>query len=593
MVSLEAKTLHQNWKNLLKSIVPSDVINRLLDRLDESKRRFDDRASAARTLKVLAQLEKRQFRDAAALIRFHEILLFMRAYPQSVEVLRHVEKLLNTFSQRVRLLSDAGGDLAPLEYVEVSGIAGTIVEDTFSYQITRWLVRRYSSRVSINWELHEDEYRLAATWPRFLPLLEEDALVEANVPYLNWLREAKGRAHGSDLSWLIERFEQLPLSEKDKAELYESLKIYVRWELGNSRATRTRMKRPVQKVFYHTEALLRRSDVSLTDEFAKPLIPLKKLSHAEGEAVLDLARETSIVRYRELYGFTHGDAARVLRADIGRGVEVFMMGVPPQRRLPLRAYHAGLILKNGIPVCYVESLTLFERMEIGFNLYYTFREGESAWLYARVLKILRQMLNVTVFSIDPYQLGHENEEGIESGAFWFYRKLGFRPTLAGQAKILEGEERKLAARSLYRTSPDILRSLSLGHMLLEIPHAPERRWDNFRIRNVGLAVQRRMASRFNGDAAQMRRACVEQIARALNVQVESWKQAERQAFEDFALVLSLIPDLARWTEDEKSDVARIIRAKAGADESRYVRLLQRHSKLRDAIIRFGCLLFFN
>ena len=566
--------------------MPSDAINRLLDRLNESKRRFDE-LGGARSLKILAQLEKRRFMDAASLIRFHEILLFMRAYPQSARVLRRVENILNAFSRRVSLLADAGGDLAPLEYVEVSGIVGTIVEDTFSYQITRWLVRRYSSRLSINWELHEDEYRLAATWPRFLPLLEEDALVEANVPYLDWLRAAKGRTRGSDLSWLIERFEQLALSEKEKAELYESLKIYVRWELGNSRATRTRMKRPVRKVFYHTEALLRRSDVSLEGEFAKPSIPLKKLTRAEGEAVLDLARETSIVRYRELYGFTHGDAARVLRADIGRGVEVFMMGVPPERRLPLRAYHAGLILKNGVPVCYVESLTLFERMEIGFNLYYTFREGESAWLYARVLKILRQMLNVTGFSIDPYQLGHENEEGIESGAFWFYRKLGFRPTLSPQAKILEGEERKLAARPTYRTSPTVLRSLSIGHMLLEIPRASERRWDSFRIRNLGLAVQRRMASRFNGDAAKMKRACAGQVARALNIQVENWKQAERRAFEDFALVLALIPDLARWTEDEKSDVAIIIRAKAGADESRYVRLLQRHSRLRDEIIRIG------
>jgi hypothetical protein len=569
--------------------VPPDSINRLLDRLDESKRRFEERSSSvssARTLKILAQLERRRFTDADSLIRFHEILLFMRAYPQSASTLRRVEKILNTFSRRISLLSEAGIDTSKLETGEVSGIAGTFVEDTFSYQITRWLVRHYPRTVSIDWELHDDEYRLAATWPRFMPLLEEDALVEANVPYLDWLNAAKGRRR-SELSWLIERFERLPLSEIEKAELYESLKLYVRWELRDSRATRTRMKRHVRKVFYHTEPLLRRSDVSLTSEFAQPDIPLKKLSRSQGGNILDLARETSIVRYRELYGFTHGDASRVLRADIGRGVEVFMMGVPPERRLPLRAYHAGLIFKNGVPVCYVESLTLFERMEIGFNLYYTFREGESAWLYARVLKILGQILGVTVFSIDPYQLGHENEEGIESGAFWFYRKLGFRPTLARQAKILEVEERRIAARSLYRTPHKTLRSLADGHMLLEIAPEPNSRWDNFRIRNVGLAVQRRMASRAGGDAAKARRTSCEQVTRALNVSVQEWKTTEQRAFEDLALVLALIPDLARWTEDEKKDVARIIRAKAGTDESRYVRLLQRHSKLRDEIIKLG------
>jgi hypothetical protein len=566
--------------------VPPRTLDYLLDRLDESKRRFDAQGRA-QVFKLLAEVERRRFTDAVRLIRFHEILLFMRAYPQSARVLRRVEKILSSFARRVGMLSETGADTTELEYGEVSGIAGTFVEDTFSYHITRWLTRRYPSAVSINWELHEDEYRLAATWPRFLPLLEEDALVEANVPYQDWLRAARGRKR-SELSWLIERFERLPLSEKEKAELYESLKIYVRWELNDSRATRTRMKRPVRQIFYHTGPLLRRSDVSFESEFASAPIPLKKLSSTAGEAVLDLARETSTIRYRELYGFTHGDAARVLKADLGRGVEIFIVGLPPERRLPLRAYHAGLVFKNGVPVCYVEGLTIFERMEIGFNLYYTFREGESAWMYARVLKIFRQMLGVTVFSIDPYQVGHENEEGIESGAFWFYRKLGFRPTLVPLAKILKAEERKLAARPAYRTSAATLRELAAGHMLLETaPVTHSSRWDNFRIRNVGLAVQSRMASQAGGDAEKLRRASRERVARALKVRVEDWKLTEQRAFDDLALVLALIPDLARWTEDEKRAAVRIIRSKAGADESRYVRLLQRHSRLREEVIKIG------
>jgi hypothetical protein len=123
------------------------------------------------------------------------------------------------------------------------------------------------------------------------------------------------------------------------------------------------------------------------------------LKLAEGEKFLDMARETSAARYRELHGFTHGDAGRVLRAELGRGTEAFVMGVPPAQRLPLRAYHAALILKNGVPVAYFEGLSIFERMESGFNLYYTFRDGETAWLYARILHLMRQLLGVTVFSI--------------------------------------------------------------------------------------------------------------------------------------------------------------------------------------------------
>ena len=122
------------------------------------------------------------------------------------------------------------------------------------------------------------------------------------------------------------------------------------------------------------------------------------------------------------------------------------MGVPPGKRLPLRAYHAAMIFKNGVPVGYFEGISLFERMESGFNLYYTFRDGETAWLYARILNIFRHLLGVTAFSIDPYQIGYENEEGIESGAFWFYRKLGFRPTRPEIMKLVLNEEKKIASR---------------------------------------------------------------------------------------------------------------------------------------------------
>src|SRR3984957_18680033 len=99
-------------------------------------------------------------------------------------------------------------------------------------------------------------------------------------------------------------------------------------------------------------------------------------------------------------------------------------------------------------------------MEVGFNLYYTFREGETAWVYARLLYLFRQMLSVSCFAVDPYQIGHHNEEAIESGAFWFYRKLGFRPANPKVAAVLASEELKLRANPAYRTPAGTLRRLA-------------------------------------------------------------------------------------------------------------------------------------
>ena len=197
-------------------------------------------------------------------------------------------------------------------------------------------------------------------------------------------------------------------------------------------------------------------------------------------------------------------------------------------------------------------------------------------------------IGVTVFSIEPYQIGFKNEEGIESGAFWFYRKLGFRPIRPELARMVLGEEHKIATRVGYRTPARILRQLAGGHVLYEAPsgnHPGD--WDNFHVRHLGLAVQRRMAQHFNGDEQKIRRASAEQVARALGVRIADWNESERRAFSDFALMLALIPNLSRWSKEEKRAIACIIRAKAAAEESRYVRLLQTHSKLRDEVIQIG------
>lgn len=561
----------------------------LLAEFEELKRRF---GTAPRPLEQkLCALSRCRFDDADELVRFHEALLFLRSYPPGAEVRKQVEAILKTFKQRVSQLRDADADLSPLDDTEVSGIAGTNVTSNFNYAIVCWLVAKYPAQISIDWDWFDEEERFGATMPRFLPLLEEDAMVEAHVPCRDWLRAAKGRAN--EVVWLIERFKSLKISDKAKAELYDSLKIHVTWQFG-FRASRTGMKISGRAGFYHDRPLIPRRDVLLATELASPPIPVQKLSPVEGEKILDLARETSAVRYRELHGFTFGDSRRVLKANLGRGTEAFVMGVPAEHRLPLRAYHAALIFKNGVPVGYYEGLSIFERMESGFNLYYTFREGETAWLYARILRLMRQLLGVNVFSIDPYQVGHENEEGIESGAFWFYRKLGFRPVRPDLMKLALSEERKMSADPRHRTSAWTLRRLAAGHMLYEMPDTSARerasdwagKWDRFQIRNVGLAVQKRMAREFGGDAQEIRAHSVDFVERILGLRSRDWPAASRFAVENLALPLAMIP-IDRWETADRQLAARIIRAKGSRDEALYLKLMQKHSPLRAAVIRLG------
>ena len=468
-----------------------DNTSSLLAQLDELKTQFTP-AAARRLNQLLERLARIKIHDIDLLVRYHELLLFVRAYPHNASIARAAERELRGFANRVSFLEQQEIDIAPLEHPEVSGIAGTSVTDTFSFYIVRRLLQRHPSQLQIYWEWFESENRLAATWPRFMPLLEEDALVEANVPYREWLAAARGRS--PELVWLMEQFDKLPKTENERAELYDSQQLYVRWtpsfNLSRTGMRLSGIKSPGRKCFYHRGQLIQRREIDLRKEIAEPSPELEKLSPQEGEKALDMARDASTVRYRELYGFTHGDPNHVYRAELGRGVEIFIMSLPPERRLPLRSYHAVMIYKNGVAIGYFEGLSLFERMESGFNLYYTFRDGETAWLYARLLNVMHHFANVTAFSLDPYQIGFENEEGIQSGAFWFYRKLGFRPTDPEVLKLALKEEKKISTRKGYRTSAAMLRRLARSPMIFELDKEHVGDWDNFQIRKIGFKVQR-------------------------------------------------------------------------------------------------------
>ena len=426
----------------------------------------------------------------------------------------------------------------------MSGIAGTSLSAVFSYEVARQLFTRYPRRLAIDWENYERQDRLGPVLRRFLPLVEEDWPVEAHVPYRAWMAVASRDA--PELGRLLDRIAALPLNARDQADLYESLDLLLVWQIGNLPTSRSRLRLPTRKPYYHREPLLRRADVSLARELAGPPLPLTRLSRIEAQKILAIILDTSAMRYRELYGFTHPDLARVFRADAGRGVQIFFFGVPPEWRLPLRAYHAGMYFKNGVPLGYVEVLSLFERAEVGFNLYYTFREGESAWLYARLLRLFRQVLGVTCFSVDPYQIGLENDEALDSGAFWFYRKLGFRPLDAEVAQLVRHEEQRMFRTPGYRSSRRTLEKLARSYILFESSGCTPGAWDRFRARNLALAVQRARVADEPNPLRQLMR---------------------------------LFPNL--------DNLDAIVRAKQGPDETHYLRLLQQHSRLRAAVLQLG------
>ncbi|HEY0802668.1 MAG TPA: hypothetical protein VGD54_17665, partial [Steroidobacteraceae bacterium] len=308
----------------------ANSLNRHLTQLEACRYRFG-RGEAGRVIKLLKRLGAERFPDSASLIRFHETLLFLRAFPQAPSVVRVTERILNSFHKKVEALRKLGADMDDFDTFEVSGIAGTQMEDTLSFDVARWLIRRMPGKVEIAWDNYEPGRELGTTGRRFIPLLEDDAYVEADTPWHRWLEAAAGKKRAP--AWLISQFEKLLLPPQQKAELYESLRVPLRWSLENSTISRTRSWKPVRsvfyhRIFYHTTPLVSRSQVSLAAELARRPPQLTKLLRKQGEQVMDMIREVMLVRYRELYGTTLGDASSVVRANVGRGVKIYLWNLP-------------------------------------------------------------------------------------------------------------------------------------------------------------------------------------------------------------------------------------------------------------------------
>jgi hypothetical protein len=154
-------------------------------------------------------------------------------------------------------------------------------------------------------------------------------------------------------------------------------------------------------------------------------------------------------------------------------------------------------------------------------------------------------------------------------------------------EVAQREEARMAADPQRRTLAATLRRLAQGHVVYETPQAERGAWDSFHVRNVGFGVGRRMAREFNGDAMKFRGDAEKSVARVLQVDPSRWSPGEKKAFGNWALVLSRIPDLGRWTDAEKAQIVKAIRAKAGRSEKEYCRFLCEHLRLRRAVLQLG------
>jgi hypothetical protein len=545
-----------------------------LRELEHLKARFES-GSAERKLALVRSLSRARLATAAMVARLHECLCFLRAYPDDPALLSAVETELARFSGRPDLRRHRAA-------LADSGIAGTRTHFAFFEPTARWLAERCPESLRIDWPAFEGRARLERMLELLVRWSETPALDEDERSVRAWIEFLKGPRE-TDATFLVRRLAALRADPFLRQRVVEEIDVPFVLDPGPGSPSRTLARHARSPAVFQRRARGRaRPQHARAGRIAPRAI--RAVSAAEAGELVALAREAMVTRSRDLDAFMFADPRDVRLVDCGGGLQFACLGVVPERRLLLEAVYGFLTLQNGVPIGYVLASALMGSCEVAFNVFETFRGGESAHVYARALSMCRALFGADTFTVYPYQLGHENEEGLRSGAFWFYAKLGFRPRDRGAAAILDRERRSMRRRPGHRSSLPTLRELASRNVFWTTGKDRKDVIGSFPLEKIGLAVIGSLAGRFGSDRERGERICAEEAARILGV--PRWRTLpgpERLAFARWAPLVRILPGLERWSRSEKSALAQVVRAKGGRRESDFVRRFDRHARLRAAL----------
>jgi hypothetical protein len=221
----------------------------------------------------------------------------------------------------------------------------------------------------------------------------------------------------------------------------------------------------IPEVFYHGE-IIKHFDVA---ELLNRKIPNEAvLSKAEKENLISVIKNSMMITERETDPATYLKERSLRLFHLERGVSVALYGMPPERQLPMESYFGYTLFKNGYPAAYAGGWVFGWRADYGLNIYDQFRGGESAFMVAQVLRVYRQLFHVNYFQVEASQFGLDNPEGIATGVFWFYYKLGFRPNDAELRELAKNEYVKIASGKGYRSSEKTLLKFTESNISLNL-----------------------------------------------------------------------------------------------------------------------------
>lgn len=528
-------------------------------------------------LALLGRLARVRLVTPRQVARLHDILCFLRAYPDDGLILAQVERMLSVFHRR----SDLARHRAALAD---SGIAGTATRYRFFWATARWLARRWPERFRFDRGDVEPVQRLRAALPLLVTPAESAWLKESRISAFAALDRLRA-SDETDAVFLVRRVETMRGDPGSREAFYDSLDAACVLKPAPGAPSRTDAKYGRAPISYQVKAL-RRARPDLRTQAARAPRAVRELAPHNAVRLLNLARGEMVTRSRDLDAFAYGNPREVRLVDDGEGLAFMVNGVVPDRRALIPATFGYLTLHNGVPIGYGDLIVTGRSVAVAFNTFETYRGAETAWTFARLLAMLRHQFGSMSFSLHPYQIGHRNEEAITSGAWWFYYKLGFRPKAPEVRRIVRSELARMKSDAGHRSDRVTLRRLAASHLFFDLDASRPGRL--LPVADIGERVARDLAKRAGADRERAVRQCAREAMTLLGLRsLRGFTPGERLAWMRWAPLVVSLSGLSAWSTAERRALVRIVRAKGGRSETDFVALFAKHPKLEFSLFGTG------
>jgi len=490
---------------------------------------------------------------------YRRCLLFIAAYPETKAEYGAAILGLHTLGEKILQLR-----LKDKKTLEQSGLPCTTLLGVYSFHLIHWTVLETNVNVQLAY------FEEGAVHPREAlsgRLNEMEFELEGNdhLSAIKWLEQAFGHTNRRVLlERLLTHIDALPITSLQKDQIFESMRVCVSLEC----AKQSPVLGFAGTAFLHKEGLIKRFDEkSLLNE---PLPPQKKLNRLQKKELIRCARLSLLFLNRETDPVSLCNESGLEYYELSRGFSIAFFSAIPERRLPMESYIGFMMFKNGFPIAYGGAWLFGKRSLLGINIYESYRGGESAYLFAQLLRSYKQRFSPTYFEVEPYQFGKGNPEGIKTGAFWFYYRFGFKPVDKVLHTLAAKEFNRISCDKTYRTPYKTLKAFTASNMMLSL----DNKITTLDPSILSTHISETIANKFKGNRALFRTWALSQLKTELGIEFSKLSNPEKTGVEKLYAFVSVCLRLDKLSPAQKVTLKNLILEK-GKSEFSYVEACER------------------